>query len=197
MPEGLSNRAYAARKAVSEGAVRKWSGSGFVVRYADGSINAEATDLKLAGSLDPARTKVRTERVPENEGTQNGAQPKIALAGPLEPLEAMDNPALRGAGIMALSLIRSVPASAAIVAMDAGASVQTAWALRRLIIAILAYAADDLLNALGAEPDSLTVNPEWIDEVGWRAKAKAAGVPYAPKQWANHLAQATGRMEAA
>ena len=51
--EGLSERAYAARTGLSRGAVQKARKAGRLVLFADGSINAAASDARRRGTTDP------------------------------------------------------------------------------------------------------------------------------------------------
>ncbi len=58
--EGLSERQYAARVGLSRGAIQKAKATGRLVLYADGSIDAEASDALRAQATDPS--KVRSNR---------------------------------------------------------------------------------------------------------------------------------------
>jgi phage terminase Nu1 subunit (DNA packaging protein) len=51
--EGLSERAYAAQSGLSRGAVQKARRNGRLVLFADGSINAAASDARRAAATDP------------------------------------------------------------------------------------------------------------------------------------------------
>ncbi len=51
--EGLSERAYAARSGLSRGAVQKARKTGRLVLFADGSINATASDARRGATTDP------------------------------------------------------------------------------------------------------------------------------------------------
>ena len=51
--EGLSERAYATHSGLSRGAVQKARKSGRLVLFADGSINAAASDARRASMTDP------------------------------------------------------------------------------------------------------------------------------------------------
>ena len=55
--EGLSERQYAARVGLSRGAIQKAKATGRVVLYADGSIDAEASDAMRAQATDPSKTR--------------------------------------------------------------------------------------------------------------------------------------------
>src|SRR5512146_1097811 len=56
---GMSERAYAAHAGISRGAVQKARASGRVVLYADGSINAAASDARRAQATDPSMQRGR------------------------------------------------------------------------------------------------------------------------------------------
>ncbi|MBJ6372744.1 hypothetical protein [Sedimentitalea arenosa] len=51
--DGLSEREYAAHTGLSRGAIQKARKSGRLVLFADGSINAEASDARRAETTDP------------------------------------------------------------------------------------------------------------------------------------------------
>lgn len=51
--EGISERAYSARSGLSRGALQKARKNGRLVVFADGSINAVASDARLAAMTDP------------------------------------------------------------------------------------------------------------------------------------------------
>lgn len=51
--EGMSERAYAAHSGLSRGAVQKARKTGRLVVYPDGSINAAASDARIAAMTDP------------------------------------------------------------------------------------------------------------------------------------------------
>ncbi|MBZ0127544.1 MAG: hypothetical protein K8F59_00350 [Rhodobacteraceae bacterium] len=55
--EGLSERQYAARVGFSRGAIQKAKATGRLVLYADGSIDAVASDALRAESTDPSKTR--------------------------------------------------------------------------------------------------------------------------------------------
>jgi hypothetical protein len=51
--EGMSERAYAAHSGLSRGAVQKARKNGRLVLFADGSINAAASDARRGAMTDP------------------------------------------------------------------------------------------------------------------------------------------------
>ena len=51
--KGMSERAYAIHSGISRGAVQKARKTGRLVTYPDGSINAAASDARLAAATDP------------------------------------------------------------------------------------------------------------------------------------------------
>ena len=55
--EGMSERQYAAHVGLSRGAIQKAKEAGRLVQYADGSINAIASDLQRAAMTDPAKQR--------------------------------------------------------------------------------------------------------------------------------------------
>ena len=55
--EGMSERQYAAHVGLSRGAIQKAKEAGRLVQYADGSINAIASDLRRAAMTDPAKQR--------------------------------------------------------------------------------------------------------------------------------------------
>ena len=55
--QGLSERQYAARVGLSRGAIQKAKEAGRLVLFADGSIDAEASDKRRAAMTDPAKSR--------------------------------------------------------------------------------------------------------------------------------------------
>ena len=55
--QGMSEREYAARAGLSRGAIQKAKAAGRLVLHADGSIDAEASDARRAGSIDPSKQR--------------------------------------------------------------------------------------------------------------------------------------------
>ena len=51
--QGMSERAYAAHVGLSRGAIQKARKSGRLVLFADGSIDAAASDARRAATTDP------------------------------------------------------------------------------------------------------------------------------------------------
>jgi len=71
--EGLSERAYAAHAGISRGAVQKARKSGRLVLFADGSINAPASDARRAQMTDPDQQRRSTKASSASERTVAGA----------------------------------------------------------------------------------------------------------------------------
>ena len=59
--QGLSERQYAARVGLSRGAIQKAKEAGRLVLFADGSIDAEASDKRRAAMTDPAKSRAATK----------------------------------------------------------------------------------------------------------------------------------------
>jgi hypothetical protein len=55
--QGLSERQYATHVGLSRGAIQKAKEAGRLVLFADGSIDAEASDLRRAALTDPAKSR--------------------------------------------------------------------------------------------------------------------------------------------
>ena len=55
--QGLSERQYAARVGLSRGAIQKAKAAGRLVLHPDGSIDAEASDVRRAETTDPSKTR--------------------------------------------------------------------------------------------------------------------------------------------
>ena len=62
--EGMSERQYAAHVGLSRGAVQKAKETGRLVQYADGSIDAIASDTRRAAMTDPAKQRGATAIAP-------------------------------------------------------------------------------------------------------------------------------------
>jgi hypothetical protein len=62
--EGMSERQYAAHVGLSRGAIQKAKETGRLVQYADGSIDAVASDARRAAMTDPAKQRGASAIVP-------------------------------------------------------------------------------------------------------------------------------------
>ena len=72
--EGLSERAYATRSGLSRGAVQKARKNGRLVLFADGSINALASDARRGAMTDP-------DQQMRSRGTSAEASPGAGVSG--------------------------------------------------------------------------------------------------------------------
>lgn len=55
--QGMSERQYAAHAGISRGAVQKARAAGRLVLFPDGSIDAQASDLRRAATTDPSKQR--------------------------------------------------------------------------------------------------------------------------------------------
>ena len=62
--DGMSERQYAAHVGISRGAIQKAKEAGRLVQYADGSIDADASDARRAAMTDPAKQRGVSATVP-------------------------------------------------------------------------------------------------------------------------------------
>ncbi len=69
--QGMSERDYAARAGLSRGAIQKAKAAGRLVLHADGSIDANASDVRRAAATDPS--KQRQEPPPKLKPVPNAA----------------------------------------------------------------------------------------------------------------------------
>ena len=60
--EGLSERQYAAHVGLSRGAIQKAKTAERLVLFADGSIDAKASDVRRAETTDPSKTQKPPEQ---------------------------------------------------------------------------------------------------------------------------------------
>ena len=67
--QGMSEREYSAHSKLSRGAIQKAKRNGRMVLYADGSINAAASDARRAGTTDPDQQR---RSVVSNENSISG-----------------------------------------------------------------------------------------------------------------------------
>ena len=67
--QGMSEREYSAHSKLSRGAIQKAKRNGRMVLYADGSINAAASDARRAGMTDPDQQR---RSVASNESSISG-----------------------------------------------------------------------------------------------------------------------------
>jgi hypothetical protein len=74
MPQGMSERQYAAHAGISRGAVQKARAAGRLVLFPDGSINVTASDARRAAMTDPAKQRARAG------GSASGVKPVSSAA---------------------------------------------------------------------------------------------------------------------
>lgn len=79
--EGLSERAYAARSGLSRGAVQKARKSGRLVLFADGSINAAASDARRGVMTDPDQQLRARGGLSAGDGPGGGIGAGVSSAG--------------------------------------------------------------------------------------------------------------------
>jgi hypothetical protein len=72
---GMSERQYAAHVGLSRGAIQKAKDAGRLVLFADGSIDAEASDKRRAALTDPAKSRAATK--PAAPRALSPAAPKL------------------------------------------------------------------------------------------------------------------------
>ena len=80
---GMSERAYATHAGLSRGAIQKARKSGRLVLFADGSIDAAASDARRAATTDPdqqSRSKGGTAR--QSAAPERSSHPADSLAAP-------------------------------------------------------------------------------------------------------------------
>ena len=70
--EGMSERAYAAHSGLSRGAVQKARKNGRLVLFADGSINAAASDARRGAMTDPDQQMRSRAGSGTSDGTVSG-----------------------------------------------------------------------------------------------------------------------------
>jgi len=90
--QGLSERQYAARVGLSRGAIQKAKEAGRLVLFADGSIDAEASDKRRAAMTDPAKSRA---------APKSAAAPKSKLKPVPEAAVASVGETLRAEGLSA------------------------------------------------------------------------------------------------
>ena len=83
--QGLSERQYAARVGLSRGAIQKAKDAGRLVLFADGSIDAEASDKRRAEMTDPAKSRAAAT-APAAAKTKLKPVPEAAVASVGETL---------------------------------------------------------------------------------------------------------------
>lgn len=81
--KGMSERAYAAHAGLSRGAIQKARKSGRLVLFADGSIDAAASDARRAATTDPdQQNRSNGGTVRQAAAPDRPARPDTALAAP-------------------------------------------------------------------------------------------------------------------
>ena len=81
---GLSRRAYAAQRGVSEAAVRKAIATGRITTLADGTIDPDRADFEWGAQTDPAKQRGQQARLMALE-TAAGTTRAAAATKPVPP----------------------------------------------------------------------------------------------------------------
>lgn len=90
--QGLSERQYAAHVGLSRGAIQKAKEAGRLVLFADGSIDAAASDERRAAMTDPSKSRA-TPSAPKATAPKMKPVPKAAVAAVGETLRDEGLPA--------------------------------------------------------------------------------------------------------
>jgi len=93
--QGLSERQYAVHVGLSRGAIQKAKDAGRLVLFADGSIDAEASDQRRAAMTDPAKSRAAAPKRPATGPTAPRLKPvpEAAVASVGETLREEGLPA--------------------------------------------------------------------------------------------------------
>ena len=190
MSDGIGLSELARRLGRAKSGLHKLASLGQIPRNTDGSFDQVAVE-KALGNLDPARRRPVHPTV--HERTVNSER----VNTPLDCLASFDDPAHRGAAYMGLRLFYELPASAANLAIAAGASARTAFGLRRLMAVSTMLALEDALAEMGADTKPLSYFPDSLDDLDWPAKCREAGETYDPEGWAAWLGELNRKLETA
>ena len=90
--QGMSERQYAAHVGLSRGAIQKAKEAGRLVLFADGSIDAGASDERRAAMTDPSKSRA-TPRAPKSTAPKMKPVPEAAVAAVGETLRDEGLPA--------------------------------------------------------------------------------------------------------
>jgi len=87
--QGMSERTYAAHAGLSRGAVQKAKAAGRLALFADGSIDAAASDKKRAATTDPSkqRSTTKTKLKPVPNAALSAVGDTITLKGSISLIE--------------------------------------------------------------------------------------------------------------
>jgi len=95
--QGLSERQYAARVGLSRGAIQKAKEAGRLVLFADGSIDAEASDQRRAAMTDPSKSRAAPKSSAAPKGKLKPV-PEAAVAAVGDTLKEQGMAAPAGGG---------------------------------------------------------------------------------------------------
>jgi hypothetical protein len=96
--QGLSERQYATRVGLSRGAIQKAKEAGRLVLFADGSIDAEASDKRRAANTDPSKSRAAPQTPSAAPKSKLKPVPEAAVASVGETLreEGLSAPVTSG-----------------------------------------------------------------------------------------------------
>ncbi len=92
--QGMSERQYAAHVGLSRGAIQKAKAAGRLVLFADGSIDAAASDARRAEATDPSKSRPR--RASAKAGMKPVPEAAVSAVGETLREQGMETPASSG-----------------------------------------------------------------------------------------------------
>jgi len=92
--QGMSERQYAAHVGLSRGAIQKAKAAGRLVLFADGSIDAAASDARRAEATDPSKSRPR--HASAKAGMKPVPEAAVSAVGETLREQGMDTPASGG-----------------------------------------------------------------------------------------------------
>jgi hypothetical protein len=192
MPTPMNRAAFARVQSVHRSQVTRWVAAGMPV-MPDGNIDAETASAWVHLNVDPvARIRAAREHA-HREAAQQRAAAQHPEAGP--PCTAqLTDPSDRALVAALPMLAYRIPASAAIMAVHAGASLKVAHALFRALSVAVMDDVQEQIDALDVPPpgeaadwsDAPLWDPDGFMQVNWPAVAKEACETVDPVAWEAH-----------
>ena len=180
----LTKAAFAVRMGVDRAQPTRWAARGMPV-LPDGRVDVDAAEAWVARTIDSSQRR--------SHGRKRAPVAPAVIKPPFDCMAHLTDRADQIAVLVSMHLAYRLPASASIMAIGAGASVEVAHEMLSAVQISAMQDVEDALNSAGVPPppgfDTWDGAPIWdvnrFAAVNWPAmeKAVAERVPGAPPSW--------------
>ena len=209
-PFGL--RATARALGVDHAHLKRLADTKQVPRNADGTFDVEAARVAMKRNVDPAFSRKPTMRKSgdsaDHQSPPRHQSPRPVISADetgaanaripehLAFVARYDGPFDRGAALVAALIVYRAGATAANMALAAGASMKVAFTLHGLATVAFANVVEDVCREAGVDPTHLRYWPDLTDDLDWEARARDVCEPHDPAAWEAWKAERFAFLEA-